>query len=54
MDYAQPPLADALAAQYAAGTLRGAARRRFEALLPGHPALRAALALWQADRKSVV
>ena len=48
MDYAQPPLADALAAQYAAGTLRGAARRRFEALLPGHPALRAALALWQA------
>jgi anti-sigma-K factor RskA len=48
MDYANKPLADALAAQYVAGTLRGAARRRFEALLPGHPALRAAVADWQA------
>jgi anti-sigma-K factor RskA len=48
MDYANKTLADALAAQYVAGTLRGAARRRFEALLPGHPALRAAVADWQA------
>ncbi|MES2718413.1 MAG: anti-sigma factor [Pseudomonadota bacterium] len=48
MDYAHKPLADALAAQYVAGTLRGAARRRFETLLPGHPALRAAVAEWQA------
>jgi anti-sigma-K factor RskA len=48
MDYAHKTLADALAAQYVAGTLRGAARRRFEALLPSHPALRAAVADWQA------
>ena len=48
MDYARPALADALAAQYVAGTLRGPARRRFEALLPGHPALRRAVADWQA------
>jgi anti-sigma-K factor RskA len=48
MDYAKSELADALAAQYVAGTLRGAARRRFEALLPGHPALRGAVAAWQA------
>ncbi len=48
MDYARKPLADALAAQYVAGTLRGPARRRFEALLPSHPALRAAVADWQA------
>jgi anti-sigma-K factor RskA len=47
MDYARPELIDALAAQYAAGTLRGGARRRYEALLPGHPALRAAQARWQ-------
>jgi anti-sigma-K factor RskA len=47
MDYARPELIDALAAQYVAGTLRGGARRRFEALLPGHPALRAAQARWQ-------
>jgi hypothetical protein len=48
MDYAKPALADALAQQYAAGTLRGAARRRYEALLPGHPLLRDVLAQWQA------
>ena len=48
MDYARRDLADALAAQYVAGTLRAAARRRFEALLPGHPALRGAVAEWQA------
>lgn len=48
MDYAKQTLADALAAQYVAGTLRAGARRRFEALLPSHPALRAAVADWQA------
>ena len=48
MDYGRPSLADALAAQYVAGTLRGPARRRFEALLPSHPALRDAVAAWQA------
>lgn len=47
MDYAKPALADALAQQYAAGTLRGGARRRYEALLPGHPLLRDALLHWQ-------
>lgn len=48
MDYGRQDLADALAAQYMAGTLRGAARRRFEALLPAHPGLRRATADWQA------
>jgi anti-sigma-K factor RskA len=47
MDYAKPALADALAQEYAAGTLRGGARRRFEALLPSHPLLRDALQQWQ-------
>lgn len=47
MDYARPDRAEALAAQYAAGTLRGPARRRFEALLTAHPALRAAVADWE-------
>lgn len=48
MDYAQPRLVDALAAQYVAGTLRGGARARFETLLPGHPAMQAAVREWQA------
>lgn len=48
MDYAKISLADALAQQYAAGTLRGRAMRRYEALLPGHPALRESLRQWQA------
>ncbi|MDE2082274.1 MAG: anti-sigma factor [Burkholderiales bacterium] len=47
MDYAHPELADALAAQYVAGTLRGRARDRFEALLPSHPALQSAVRDWQ-------
>jgi anti-sigma-K factor RskA len=47
MDYSRPELADRLAADYVAGTLRGRARRRFEALLPAHANLRAAVHLWQ-------
>lgn len=47
MDYGHPDLADRLAAEYVAGTMRGAARRRFESLLPGHPALRGAVQAWQ-------
>lgn len=47
MDYGRKALADRLAAEYALGSLRGPARRRFEALLPSHPALRDALAQWQ-------
>jgi len=48
MDYGRPLLADRLAAAYAAGTLRGGARRRFEALLPAHAALRTATRDWEA------
>jgi anti-sigma-K factor RskA len=47
MDYSHPQLADRLAAEYVAGTLRGPARRRFEALLPAHPLLRQAVREWQ-------
>ncbi len=47
MDYGRHELADRLAAQYVLGTLAGPARRRFETLLPAHPALRAAVADWQ-------
>ncbi|MFY7857170.1 MAG: anti-sigma factor [Rubrivivax sp.] len=47
MDYSRPELADRLAAEYVTGTLRGRARRRFEALLPSHPALRRAVADWE-------
>jgi anti-sigma-K factor RskA len=48
MDYARPDRADALAAQYVAGTLRGPVKRRFETLLPSHPALQRAVQAWQA------
>jgi anti-sigma-K factor RskA len=48
MDYGRPQLADALAAQYVAGTLRGRARARFETLLPSHPALQHAVREWQS------
>jgi anti-sigma-K factor RskA len=47
MDYARNRLADALAAEYVVGTLRHGARRRFENLLQGHPALRGAVQGWQ-------
>jgi anti-sigma-K factor RskA len=48
MDYSRPALADRLAAEYVLGTLRGPALRRMQTLLPAHPALREAVALWQA------
>ena len=47
MDYSRPELADRLAADYVAGTMRGAARRRFEALLPAHATLRVAERAWR-------
>jgi anti-sigma-K factor RskA len=47
MDYSRPALADRLAAEYVSGLLRGPARRRFESLLPAHPALRGAVVGWQ-------
>jgi anti-sigma-K factor RskA len=47
MDYSRSNLADRLAADYVVGTLRGGARRRFEALLPAHPVLRGAVRSWQ-------
>ena len=46
MDYSRPDLADRLAAEYSSGLMRGAARRRFESLLPAHPALRGAVRAW--------
>ncbi len=48
MDYSRPNLADALAAAYVAGTLRGGARHRFVSLLSAHPTLRDAVQAWQA------
>jgi anti-sigma-K factor RskA len=47
MDYGRSELADALAADYVIGTMRGGARRRFEALLPAHVELRRATNAWQ-------
>ena len=47
MDYGRLDLADRLASGYVAGTLRGPARRRFEALLPAHAGLRSATRAWQ-------
>ena len=40
-------LPDRLAAEYVLGTLTGGARRRFDTLLPAHPALRGAVAGWE-------
>ena len=42
-----PALLDLLAAGYAVGTLRGGARRRFEAVARENPAVRAAALAWQ-------
>lgn len=43
----RPDLMERLAASYALGTLRGGARRRFEALARRHPPLRAQALVWQ-------
>ena len=48
-----PSLMDQLAASYALGTLRGAARRRFEALARDNATLRAAALIWQGRLASV-
>lgn len=42
-----PPLLDQLAASYALGTLRGGARRRFEALARASATARASALIWQ-------
>ena len=47
MNLLRAELADRLAAEYVLGTLTGGARRRFDALLPAHPALRRAVAGWE-------
>ena len=48
MNITQPPeLLDRLAASYALGTLRGGARRRFEALAREQATVRAAALVWQ-------
>jgi anti-sigma-K factor RskA len=47
MNYAREPLLDLLAAEYAGGTLVGAARRRFERLCRTHPGVRTALHRWE-------
>jgi len=47
MNYAHPELRERLAADYALGTLRGAARRRFERLLAGDGALRELVQDWE-------
>lgn len=47
MNLLHPPLLDALARDYATGTLSGGARRRFERLLRDSAAARFATATWQ-------
>ena len=48
-----PSLVEQLAASYALGTLRGAARRRFETLARDNVTLRAAALIWQGRLASV-
>ncbi len=47
MKYERPELIDRLASEFVLGTLRGAARRRFERLVPATPALQEAVAEWE-------
>jgi anti-sigma-K factor RskA len=47
MNYANPELREALAAEYALGTLQGAVKRRFEGLMRDDRALRDLVADWQ-------
>jgi len=47
MKYEHPELRERLAAEYALGTLRGLARRRFERVLATDPALRAQVQDWE-------
>lgn len=47
MNYRNGELLEQLAAEYALGTLRGAARLRFERLLPQHPDALAAVRRWE-------
>lgn len=47
MNYEDPKLRQMLAAEYALGTLDGAARQRFEALLRQDPALRHEVVFWE-------
>lgn len=46
MDYSRRDRADRLAAEFVLGSMRGAARRRFMALLPAHPTLRESVHRW--------
>ena len=48
-----PALVEQLAASYALGTLRGGARRRFEALARQHAEVRAQALIWQGRMASV-
>ena len=48
-----PSLTEQLAASYALGTLRGGARRRFEALARSHAEVRAQALIWQGRMSSV-
>ena len=48
-----PALIEQLAASYALGTLRGGARRRFEALARDNAGVRAAAMIWQSRMSSV-
>jgi len=47
MNLLRGDLPDRLAAEYVLGTLSGGARRRFDTLLPAHPALRRAVDGWE-------